>query len=151
LRHGGALEAGRLLGGKVALLRSRAHTQRSSVQPTPSPSPPEQPQPSSSRAARCARRYQLRKINADKRPRIKGRFVKKEELDDYVKGRPAALPPAHCPELAAFRALAALELPALGPALGHEEGEGLLDPAMMFDGGSSEYDHDHEGLEELGL
>lgn len=30
-------------------------------------------------------RYQLRKINADKRPRIKGRFVKKEELDEYMK------------------------------------------------------------------
>lgn len=30
-------------------------------------------------------RYQLRKINADKRPRIKGRFVKKEELDEYMR------------------------------------------------------------------
>lgn len=30
-------------------------------------------------------RYQLRKINADKRPRIKGRFVKKEELEEYLK------------------------------------------------------------------
>lgn len=28
-------------------------------------------------------RYQLRKINADKRPRVKGRFVKKEDLADY--------------------------------------------------------------------
>ncbi|KAG2487294.1 hypothetical protein HYH03_014134 [Edaphochlamys debaryana] len=29
-------------------------------------------------------RYQLRKINADKRPRIKGRFVKKEELEGFL-------------------------------------------------------------------
>ncbi|GIL86434.1 hypothetical protein Vretimale_11627 [Volvox reticuliferus] len=29
-------------------------------------------------------RYQLRKINADKRPRIKGRFVKKEELAEFL-------------------------------------------------------------------
>ncbi|KXZ44490.1 hypothetical protein GPECTOR_67g331 [Gonium pectorale] len=35
-------------------------------------------------------RYQLRKINADKRPRIKGRFVKKEELADYLATQQAA-------------------------------------------------------------
>ncbi len=32
-------------------------------------------------------RYQLRKINADKRPRIKGRFVKKEELEEFLAAR----------------------------------------------------------------
>jgi hypothetical protein len=32
-------------------------------------------------------RYHLRKVNADKRPRIKGRFVKKEELEDYMTTR----------------------------------------------------------------
>lgn len=36
-------------------------------------------------------RYHLRKINADKRPRIKGRFVKKEELEEYLKGQGLAL------------------------------------------------------------
>ncbi len=78
--------------------------------------------------------------------------MKKEELDEYMKGKGPgaagggaadALHNANCPELAAFSALAALELPAMG--LGHEDG-GLLDPGM-FDGDSSEYDE----LEDLGL
>jgi len=30
-------------------------------------------------------RYELRKINADRRPRIKGRFVRKEELEEYLR------------------------------------------------------------------
>ena len=29
-------------------------------------------------------RYEMRKVNADKRPRIKGRFVKPEELQSYL-------------------------------------------------------------------
>jgi hypothetical protein len=41
--------------------------------------------PTDSEHGHPACRYQLRKINADKRPRIKGRFVKKEELDEYMK------------------------------------------------------------------
>lgn len=35
-------------------------------------------------------RYQLRKINADRRPRIKGRFVKKEDLAQYWADQAAA-------------------------------------------------------------
>lgn len=35
-------------------------------------------------------RYEMRKVNADKRPRIKGRFVKPEELQSYLKSMPAA-------------------------------------------------------------
>lgn len=35
-------------------------------------------------------RYEMRKVNADKRPRIKGRFVKPQELQTYLKSMPAA-------------------------------------------------------------
>ncbi|GMH45518.1 hypothetical protein BSKO_13475 [Bryopsis sp. KO-2023] len=35
-------------------------------------------------------RYELRKINADRRPRIKGRFVKKEQLEEYLKNQQQA-------------------------------------------------------------
>lgn len=35
-------------------------------------------------------RYELRKINADRRPRIKGRFVKKEQLEEYLKSQQQA-------------------------------------------------------------
>ncbi len=31
-------------------------------------------------------RYQLRKINADRRPRVKGRFIKKEEQENMAAG-----------------------------------------------------------------
>lgn len=31
-------------------------------------------------------RYEMRKVNADKRPRIKGRFVKPEELQRHLEG-----------------------------------------------------------------
>lgn len=37
-------------------------------------------------------RYQLRKINADKRPRVKGRFVKKEDLEEYYAAAAKAAP-----------------------------------------------------------
>ncbi len=37
-------------------------------------------------------RYHLRKINADKRPRVKGRFVKKEELAAYLASIGASAP-----------------------------------------------------------
>lgn len=36
-------------------------------------------------------RYEMRKVNADKRPRIKGRFVKPEELQSYLESMPASL------------------------------------------------------------
>lgn len=36
-------------------------------------------------------RYEMRKVNADKRPRIKGRFVKPEELQSYLKSIPEDL------------------------------------------------------------
>jgi hypothetical protein len=36
-------------------------------------------------------RYEMRKVNADKRPRIKGRFVKPEELQTYLKSMPEDL------------------------------------------------------------
>lgn len=34
-------------------------------------------------------RYEMRKVNADKRPRIKGRFVKPEELQSYLNSHQA--------------------------------------------------------------
>jgi len=36
-------------------------------------------------------RYEMRKVNADKRPRIKGRFVKPEELQTYLRSMPEDL------------------------------------------------------------
>ncbi len=97
-------------------------------------------------------RYQLRKINADKRPRIKGRFVKKEELEQYMRGKSGpsgALGHGQCPELAAFSHLAAMELPHIGHHHHHMQHDGeLLDP-NMFDDDSSEFDQ--EELDELGL
>jgi hypothetical protein len=41
-------------------------------------------------APHCSRRYQLRKINADRRPRIKGRFVKKGDIAGFLLAQAAA-------------------------------------------------------------